>query len=172
MPPACWPYLPACTAQGGAWSGGGSAVQGGVWSGGYLVPRGCLLLGEDAWSGGIPACTEADPPVKRSLNTPYWKILPCPKLRFRALTKRIQFSRIPQWSDIGSVHRCSTIWFYLALRCSSCEQRIIEKSSLKYLDGTCIEIINWNKHFLDFLKAPIYVMNTLYSTAQCCFFSF
>ena len=51
-----------------------------------------------------------------------------------------------------------------------CEQRIIEKSSLKCLDGTCIEFINLNKHFLDFFKGPIYVMTTLYSTAQCCCF--
>ena len=44
VPPACWPYLPACTAVG--------------W--GYLLLGGCLLLGHSAPSGvsaprGVPA---------------------------------------------------------------------------------------------------------------------
>ena len=55
------------------------------------------------------------------------------------------FHKFPKWPDIGSVHRYSTIWFYLALHYSSSEQRIIDKSSLRHLDGTCIEFINWNK---------------------------
>ena len=52
IPPACWPYLPACTAQG--WVG--------VCFWGMSARGGCLL----PW--GIPACTEADPPVNRILE--------------------------------------------------------------------------------------------------------
>ena len=75
--PACWPYLPACTAQGGdacLWSGGlpllGGGVPGPRWRGGLLqegeclVPRGVPASGP----GGvcIPACNGADPsPVNR-----------------------------------------------------------------------------------------------------------
>ena len=91
VPPARWPYLPACSALGGpgpggvsglgvsgwggAWSGGGVClvqgvclvrgclVWGGVWSGGVPAPGGvCLVRGGLVWGGGIPACTEADPP--------------------------------------------------------------------------------------------------------------
>ena len=77
VPPARWPYLPACSAPGvsapgGICSGGGG---GGVCSGGgcllrgvYLVPGGCT------WSG--------TPPVDR--HSPV-NILPCPKLRLRAV---------------------------------------------------------------------------------------
>ena len=46
IPPACWPYLPACTAQGGAWS------KGGVWSGGCLL-GGCLVGGVWGLLGGM-----------------------------------------------------------------------------------------------------------------------
>ena len=71
VPPASWPYLPACSApEGGAWSWGGACSGEG----------GCLVLG-----GGIPACTEADPHCEQnSWHTPK-KILPCPKLRLRAV---------------------------------------------------------------------------------------
>ena len=58
----------------GVWSGevsgpgecllGGGLVPGGVWSQGGVPPLGGgLLLGD-----GIPACTEADPPVNRMTN--------------------------------------------------------------------------------------------------------
>ena len=55
---------------------------GGLLRGGCLRSGGCLLLG----GGGIPACTEAEhpPPVDRILDT-LLKILPCPKLRLRAV---------------------------------------------------------------------------------------
>ena len=55
------------------WGVSGSRV-GGVWSGGSAPGGG----------GGIVACTEADPPVDRILDT-LLKILPCPKLRLRAV---------------------------------------------------------------------------------------
>ena len=63
-------YLPACSAQGGAWSReeawsrGGGLVPGDVWS------WGCLVLGGVTGPGGcgIPAYTEADPPVNRILD--------------------------------------------------------------------------------------------------------
>ena len=69
--PACWPYLPACTAQGGVCSRGPPAPGGcllggrGACSGGS-APWGCLVLG-----GGIPTCTEADPPVNRMTQKYY-----------------------------------------------------------------------------------------------------
>ena len=46
VPPACWPYLPACSAsEGCTWSGEGVYLVWGV----YLVPEGCT------WSqGGVP----------------------------------------------------------------------------------------------------------------------
>ena len=61
----CWGGGGAC-----AWSWGGCLVLGGVWSrrGAYLVLGGCLPgPGGGAWSSpggcGIPACTEAEPPL-------------------------------------------------------------------------------------------------------------
>ena len=70
--PACWPYLPACTMHWGICSGGG------VWSGGVPGPGG-------AWSGGSVVSQHA-------LWTEWQtgaKILPCPKLRLRAvITKK------------------------------------------------------------------------------------
>ena len=68
VPPARWPYLPACSAPGG-----------GLLWGGCLL-RGCLVL------GGIPACSEADPPsVNRILDTRLWKYYLAPKLRLWAV---------------------------------------------------------------------------------------
>ena len=74
-PPACWPYLPACTVQGGGPNGGAYLVLvgGGCSGGGYLPSPGGMSApnGVPTWSGGvpagsqgggIPACTEADPP--------------------------------------------------------------------------------------------------------------
>ena len=55
-----------------SWGGGGS--------GGGVLPRGC----------GIPACTEADPPVNRMTGA---KILPCPKLRLQAVKIHCTFHR-------------------------------------------------------------------------------
>ena len=48
-------------------SRGGCLVRGGAWSWGVPGPRGCLVLGGPGpgGGGGIPACTEADPPVNR-----------------------------------------------------------------------------------------------------------
>ena len=46
--------------------GGGSAPGGG---GGVSAPGGCLLWGGVcSWGGGIPACTEADPPPVNRMN--------------------------------------------------------------------------------------------------------
>ena len=68
VPPACCPYLPACTMGGGVW--------------GYLplvwrVPPSGLEQGVC-----IPAWNGADPPLWTEWRTGA-KILPCPKLRLR-----------------------------------------------------------------------------------------
>ena len=91
IPPAHWPYLPACSAPGGgggvpAWSGGGAClVPGGgaclVLEGSCLVRGGCL---PGPGGGDTPACTEADPHGQNSWHR-LLKILPCPKLRLRAV---------------------------------------------------------------------------------------
>ena len=61
IPPACCPYLPACTAPGGVPGPRGVPGQGGVpGPGGYLVRRGVYLL----WGGTCPG-TSSTPPVDR-----------------------------------------------------------------------------------------------------------
>ena len=67
IPPACCPYLPACTARGGTWSGLYLPGPRGVlpaWSGVYLVwgvylagPGGCTCL----VLGGVPGPGEGVP---------------------------------------------------------------------------------------------------------------
>ena len=75
IPPACWPYPPACTVH--CAGGGGCLARGGSGPGGYLVPGeggAWSWVGFWSWGGGIQACTEADsPPVNRILDTRYWK---------------------------------------------------------------------------------------------------
>ena len=90
VPPACCPYLPACTVPGGMprlWSRGGSTPGGrGSCSWGCLplVLEGGLLLGRGAciWSeGGVVsqhAMGQTPFPVNRILETTLLKILPCP----------------------------------------------------------------------------------------------
>ena len=73
----------ACLVQGGSGSGGvpglGGCLPGpggGAWSGECLVPAGCLVPGGACLvpgGGGIPAYTEADPPVDRIFDTCLWK---------------------------------------------------------------------------------------------------
>ena len=88
VPPACCPYLPACTAGGylsglggTCWASGGVPGLGGgctclVLGGEVPGPGGgtCLVLGGGgvvpAWSGGVPA---HPPPVDRILDTRFWK---------------------------------------------------------------------------------------------------
>ena len=61
IPPACWPYLPACTVH---CAGGGCLLL--VW---------CLLLGGGACLGGLVSqhALRQTPPVDRILDTRYWK---------------------------------------------------------------------------------------------------
>ena len=63
---------------------GGVCSQGGAWSGGCLVGGGVPRLG-----GGIAACTEADPPCGQNSWHALLKILPCPKLRLRAVKMNV-----------------------------------------------------------------------------------
>ena len=54
----------------GACFPGGCLLLGGVCSqGGYLLPRGSASQGGLLPAGGIPACTEADPPINRITDT-------------------------------------------------------------------------------------------------------
>ena len=68
--------MPESASRGGGSAPGGSAPGGTApgGRGGGSAPGGCLLRG-----GGIPPCTEADPPVNRM--TDRCKILPWPQLR-------------------------------------------------------------------------------------------
>ena len=67
------PSMLCAGGRGGAWS------QGGAWSGGmYLVLGGCLVL------GGYPIMHWGRPPLWTEWHTSV-KILPCPKLRLRAV---------------------------------------------------------------------------------------
>ena len=86
VPPACCPYLPACTVPGGGGYlplvRGGVCSQGGylrLWSGGGGV---CSQGGGTClWAGWcIPACNGADPPPPCEQNSwhTFLKILPCP----------------------------------------------------------------------------------------------
>ena len=75
VPPACCPYLPACTAPGGGLRLGGVPTSG---PGGVSAPWGTCL-----WSGGVY-------PSRQWGRAPLWtewqtgaKILPCPKLHLR-----------------------------------------------------------------------------------------
>ena len=84
-------------------------LQGGAWSGGCLVPRGCLLQG-GAWfrgdlvlgwvpaleGGGIPACTEANPPPEdRILDTRFWKYYLAPNFICRWYQECIPAGCVP-----------------------------------------------------------------------------
>ena len=82
VPPARWPYLPACSTAGGI-----SALGGGVCSWGVSDPGiggvcfgGCLLPGGSA-PRGIPACTEADPPSPVNRITYACENITLPQLR-------------------------------------------------------------------------------------------
>ena len=85
VPPACWPYLPSCTAQGGACSGGVSAPGGGAcsqgeacllqrgvcsWGRGGLLPWGGLLWGYPNMRWGRPPCEQNDRQVKKYYLAP------------------------------------------------------------------------------------------------------
>ena len=72
VPPACCPYLPACTAPGGVCSGWVSAP------------------------GGIPACNGADTPlpVDRILDTRFWKYYLAPTSLLAVTTKTRVTDRI------------------------------------------------------------------------------
>ena len=55
LPPACCPYLPACTVL-----GRGCLLPGGVWSGGCLLQVGCL------WFRGMYPSMQWDPPCEQN----------------------------------------------------------------------------------------------------------
>ena len=119
VPPAHWPYLPACSARGrgvSAWGGvcsqGGApgpggvcSGGGGVCSGGMSAPRGvCLLRGGVPGPGGY--LVRYSPPVDR--HTPV-NILPCPKLRLRAV--KIWLLQMHLFQDLFRKH-VSSLWHY------------------------------------------------------------
>ena len=78
-PPACCPYLPACTVPGGRGSAPGGCLLQGVCSWGGVCSQGCLLLG-GLLLGGVSQHAMQQTPSPREQNS--WhtllKILPCP----------------------------------------------------------------------------------------------
>ena len=82
VPAARRPYAGVCFGGGGVcFPGEGVSASGGVWSWGGGLVRGGGVCSRGWGSGGIPACTDAEP---RSLWTEWQtgvKILPWPKLR-------------------------------------------------------------------------------------------
>ena len=110
--PAYWPYLLACTAQGGggACSGEGvSAPGGGVCSWGVPALGECLLLGGVcSWvclvpGGCIPVCTEGDPSCGQNSWHTLLKVLPCPKLCLRAVTSCTKMPMLPSLCIMGKL---------------------------------------------------------------------
>ena len=84
VPPACCPYLPGCTAPGGCTCPGSVPGWEGVPVQGVYLPKG----GVPAWGVYLPGgctCLGTPPREQNSCHT-LLKILPCPKLRLRAVT--------------------------------------------------------------------------------------
>ena len=97
---------PSMLCSGGALSGGCLVLEGcllprGAWSQGGAWSRvgasgGCLLWGVPAPGGGVVsqhALRQTPPPVDRILDTRFWTILPCPKLRLRAVNILVVFQQ-------------------------------------------------------------------------------
>ena len=102
VPPACCPYLPACTApRGCTWSEGDLVWgRGCTWSGGCIWSGGCTLSWGYTWSGGYL-------PRYSSLRTEWQtgvKILSCPKLHLRAV--KIKYDAVFQ---VGWTFACKVI---------------------------------------------------------------
>ena len=74
---------------GGAWSLGVCSLEG-AWS------QGGLLRGVPCLAGGIPACTEETPSCGHNSWHTLLKILPCPKLRLRAVNI-VKYETTPQF---------------------------------------------------------------------------
>ena len=85
VPPACWLYFPACTAQGVSALGGVCSMDGCLLLGG-VCSGGCLLRGVSQH-----ALRQKPPCIQNSWHT-VLKILPCPKLRLRAVTKNVSLN--------------------------------------------------------------------------------
>ena len=95
-PGGCLLLEGVCSGGGGGSAGGGVSAPGGVpGSGG----GGCLLLG-DVWSleGGIPACTEADPPVNKMTDR-------CKNITFATLLRTVT----KMHSNRIRTYRCRTL---------------------------------------------------------------
>ena len=125
IPPACWPYLPACTEQGCL-----------LWGGGVPAPR----RGVPAPGGWYPSMHWGSPPPceQNSWHT-LLKILPCPKLaggndpavssrvktntNFKTNYLEIKLSQM-EWlmTSLIPLRRCShPIWW----RCNVCSGAIV-----------------------------------------------
>ena len=74
VPPARWPYLPACSVggAGGLLPGVGGLLLGGVCSGG-VCSGGCLLLGGSALGGVSQHALRQTPPPCEQNHTRLWK---------------------------------------------------------------------------------------------------
>ena len=100
IPPACWPYLPACTVQ------GGRPLWGVPGLGGCLLPAGCLVpdgmsapggrgVSAPGWGGclvpggrGLSQHALRQTPREQNSWHTLLKILPCPKLRLQTVTRQ------------------------------------------------------------------------------------
>ena len=90
VPPAHWPYLPACCVPGGAWSRGVPGL-GGAWSRGCLVRGVCLVRGGcvPGPGGWYPSMHWGRPPVNRITNR--CKNITLPQTSFADGKNTIQF---------------------------------------------------------------------------------
>ena len=112
IPPACWPYLPVCTARGRVPGPGCVSALGvpGLGPGLVLGGGGCLV-GGGAWShGGVVShhTLRQTPHGQNSWHT-LLKILPCPKLRLRAVKSVYHRRLVCTWdtkSQIPSFQYC------------------------------------------------------------------
>ena len=138
IPPAGWPYLPVCSAPGGCLVLGGGLVPGGT----------CLVLWGGA--GGIPTCTEADPPLWTESQTPV-KIWPCPN--FVAGGKNESFcTNQKQSANVRSfylrdllsrrclLHGIYGVWYHLVWPGLRVHSHLRFITRLRFFSMECIEI--------------------------------
>ena len=158
VPPACCPYLPACTAPRGGRGvylgtcpGEGVYLLGGVCTClGVYLPRGVYPPGgvPAQGSGGVSAqggtCPGTPPCEQNSWHTQL-KILPCPKLRLRALIIKIYTLA---WEKCVPSAKCSArksniksiiVWWKISLSMQSMLQKPISGNQMYRI---CLRLVH------------------------------